>query len=73
MSNHFLAINRGVSGTKISDITFATSSTAAADFELRIADVDAQGKVMTDKDVRMAIEAFKIAIGSIPYTKFPPL
>lgn len=73
MSNHFIAINRGVSGTKISDLTFGTSSSASADFELRIADVDAQGKVMTDKDVRLAIEAFKLAIGSVPYTKFPPL
>lgn len=73
MSNHFIAINRGKSGTKISDFTFGTSSSAASDIELRIADVDAQGKVMTDKDVRLAIEALKIAIGSVLYTTFPPL
>jgi hypothetical protein len=73
MANHFMSINRGVSGTKISDITFGTSTNAGADFELRIANVDAQGKVPTDLDVRMALEAFKLAIGTILYTTFPPL
>lgn len=73
MSNHFIAINRGKSGTKISDFTFGTSSSAASDFELRIADVDGQSKVMTDKDVRLALEALKLAIGSVLYTTFPPL
>jgi hypothetical protein len=73
MSNHFIAINRGKSGSKISDLVFATSSTAAADVELRIADVDAQGKVMTDKDIFLALEAFRQAIFSRLYTTFPPL
>jgi hypothetical protein len=74
MSNHFIAINRGLSGTKISDLTFGTASSAGSDFELRIADVDGQGKVVTDKDVILALIAFKMAIlsGSM-WTKFPPL
>jgi hypothetical protein len=73
MSNHFIAMNRGQSGTKISDFTFGTSSSASSDFELRIADVDAQGKVVTDKDVRLFIEGLKLALSSTMYTKFPPL
>jgi hypothetical protein len=73
MSNHFISMNRGKSGTKVSDFTFGTSSTAGDDLELRIADVDAQGKVMTDKDIRLFIEGLKLAIGSVLYTKFPPL
>lgn len=73
MSNHFIAMNRGQSGTKISDFTFGTSSSASSDFELRIADVDGQGKVVTDKDVRLFIEGLKMALSSPLYTKFPPL
>jgi hypothetical protein len=73
MSNHFISMNRGKSGTKVSDFTFGTSSTAGDDLELRIADVDGQGKVMTDKDIRIFLEGLKLAIGSVLYTKFPPL
>jgi hypothetical protein len=58
---------------RLSDLTFGTSSSAASDFELRIGDVDAQGKVPTDKDVLLALEAFKMAIISRLYTTFPPL
>jgi hypothetical protein len=73
MANHFIAINRGVSGGMISDFTFGTSSSASADFELRIGNVDAQGKTPTDKDVILALEAFKMAVISYLYTTFPPL
>lgn len=73
MSNHFIAINRGKSGSKISDFTFGTSSSAASDIELRIADVDGQSKVMTDKDVILALRAIEFAIESRLYTTFPPL
>lgn len=73
MSNHFIAINRGKTGTKISDFTFGTSSSSSSDIELRIADVDGQSKVMTDKDVILALEAFRMAISSYLYTTFPPL
>jgi hypothetical protein len=74
MSNHFAALNRGVSGTKISDFTFGTSSSAASDVELRIADVDGNGKVMTRKDIVLALEAFRreLLSGAI-FTTFPPL
>jgi hypothetical protein len=74
MANHYVAINRGVSGGKISDFVFGASSSASADFELRIGNVDAQGNTPTDKDVVLALEAFKRAIlsGAI-YTNFPPL
>jgi hypothetical protein len=73
MANHFIAINRGVSGGKISDFTFGTSSSASSDFELRIGNVDAQSNVPTDKDVILALEAFKRVILSYLYTTFPPL
>lgn len=73
MSNHFIAINRGKSGSQISDFTFGTSSSSASDVELRIADVDGQSKVMTDKDVILALRAFAFAIESRLYTTFPPL
>lgn len=73
MSNHFIAINRGLSGSKISDLTFGTSSSSSSDFELRIADVDGQSKVVTDKDVLLALEAFRQAIISRLFTTFPPL
>jgi hypothetical protein len=74
MSNHFIAINRGFAGTKISDFTFGTSTSAGANFELRIADVDGQSKVMTDKDVIIALKAFKLALTSGQmWTNFPPL
>ena len=73
MSNHFIAINRGVSGMKISDFTFGTSSTASTDVEVRIADVDAQGAVMTDKDVILGLKAVIRALESNLYTTFPPL
>ena len=73
MSNHFIAINRGVPGMKISDFTYGTSSTASTDVEVRIADVDAQGAVMTDKDVILGLKAVIRALESSLYTTFPPL
>ena len=53
MSNHFVAINRGVDGTKITDLTFGASSASTKDVELRIADVDGQGRPLTRKDMGM--------------------
>lgn len=73
MSNHFIAINRGKSGSKISDFTFGTSSSSSSDIELRIADVDGQTKVLTDKDILLALEAFEQAILCRLFTTFPPL
>ncbi len=74
MSNHYVAINRGLDGFKISDFTRGVSTSASSDFELRVADVDAQGKTMTRKDIVVALESFKRSIlsGAI-FTTFPPL
>ncbi len=74
MSNHFVAINRGKDGFKISEFTLGTSTSASSDVELRIADLDAQSKTMTRKDIVIALKAFTRAIesGAI-FTTFPPL
>jgi hypothetical protein len=53
MSNHFIAINRGQEGMLQSDWVTGTSSTAASDIELRIAD----GANLTRKDVVIALQA----------------
>ena len=55
MANHFFSINRGVSGFSPSDITRDTSSTAADDIELRVADAAS----LTRLDVLNALEAFR--------------
>lgn len=74
MSNHFFAINRGNDGFKFSDFTLGTSTSASADFELRVADVDGQSKVVTRKDIMKALEAFERLFeqGGLQST-FPPL
>lgn len=74
MSNHFFAINRGNDGFKFSDFTLGTSSSASADFELRVADVDGQSKVVTRKDIVKALEAFRRVFeqGGLQ-TTFPPI
>jgi len=58
MANHFVAINRGQEGAKYSEFVTGTSSTASADFELRVADADANSLVMTRKDIHNALLAF---------------
>jgi hypothetical protein len=75
MSNHFISINRGKEGMKVSDFTTGTASTAGDDIELRIADVDAQGNALTRLDVVKALEAFERAMNSGPILTgtFPPL
>lgn len=55
MSDHFVSINRGKDGFKVSDFTTGTSSTAGNDIELRVAD----GANLTRKDVVLALEAFE--------------
>jgi hypothetical protein len=55
MADHFVAIARGVEGTKYSDYTVGTSSSAATLFELRIADGVTPKKV----EVLKALEAFE--------------
>ena len=55
MADHFVSINRGVSGTKYSDFTTGTSSTATDKIELRVLD----GAGLTKLDVVKALEAFE--------------
>lgn len=55
MADHFVAIARGVEGTKYSDFTVGTSSAATALFELRVLD----GVTPTKREVDLAIEAFE--------------
>ena len=74
MADHFIAINRGNDGFKISDFTFDTAATPARDIELRIADLDGQGVAMTRKDVYKALEAFeRILTNGAMFTNFPKL
>lgn len=74
MSNHFVAINRGKDGLAPSDFTFGTSTSAAADIELRIADVDANGNPLSRRDVILALEAFeRVYSGQGDLSTFPPL
>lgn len=73
MSNHFIAINRGKDGFKQSDFTFGTATSAATDVELRIADVDANGKPLTRKDVIIALEALERVMNDHKLSNFPPL
>lgn len=55
MADHFVAVARGVQGTKYSDFTVGTSSAATALFEMRVLD----GVTPTKMEVQIAIEAFE--------------
>lgn len=55
MADHFVSINRGVSGLKISDFTTGTSSTATDKIELRVLD----GASLRHIDIIQALEAFE--------------
>jgi hypothetical protein len=55
MADHFVSLNRGVSGFKYSDFTTGTSSTAGNDVELRVADA----ANLTKLDVVKILEAFE--------------
>lgn len=55
MADHFVAIARGVEGTKYNDFTVGTASSATALFELRILDGVTPSKV----EVFKALEAFE--------------
>lgn len=70
MADHFFAINRGLEGFSEVDIVKGTSSTSAADMELRLA--DAAG--LTRRDVLIALKAFMRAFDSPGsyVTNFPP-
>ena len=55
MADHYVAVARGVEGTKASDFTVGTSSAATALFELRVLDGVTPSKV----EVRKALKAFE--------------
>jgi hypothetical protein len=55
MADHFVALARGVEGTKYSDFTTGTSSASTALFEVRILD----GVTPTKVEVLKAMEAFE--------------
>lgn len=55
MADHYVAITRGLEGSKYSDFTTGTSSSATALFELRILDGVTPKKV----EVLKALEAFE--------------
>lgn len=55
MADHFVAIARGVEGTKYTDFTVGTSSASTVLFELRILD----GVTPTKREVHNALEAFE--------------
>lgn len=56
------SISRGVSGFKMSDITVGTSAPGAGDIELRFNVTDTNGKNMNDKDLVIALLAFRRAL-----------
>ncbi len=58
----FLAINRGQTGTKSSDIVLRSSSSAGSDFEVRFNQTDANGAPCKQIDLQLALRAFKIFI-----------
>jgi hypothetical protein len=53
MSDHFIAISRGVDGFRQNDFTTGTASASSATFEFRIKD----GSGATKKDAHNALEA----------------
>jgi len=55
MADHYVALARGVEGSKYSDFTVGTSSAATALFEVRILDGVTPSKV----EVLKAMEAFE--------------
>jgi len=55
MADHYVALARGVEGSKYSDFTVGTSSAATALFEVRILD----GVTPTKVEVLKAMEAFE--------------
>ena len=74
MADIFIGFKRGVQGTKASDFTVGSSTTAATDFELRIADADDNAAAITRQDVMLALRALQnyVANGS-SVTSFPKL
>jgi hypothetical protein len=58
MAGISLSMSRGVSGTKISDITVGTAVPGTGDIELRYNTLDTNSHALTRKDVILACKAF---------------
>lgn len=56
------SINRGVSGTTMTDFTVGTSAPGAGDIELRYNILDTNSKNLNREDIYMALKAFQRAI-----------
>lgn len=69
MADHYVSINRGKEGFKLSDFTSGASATTADDIELRIADA----ANLTRKDVILALKAFERFYESKLNNTFPKL
>ena len=63
MSDHFIAISRGVDGFNQTDFTTGTSSASSAPFELRIKD----GAGATKKDAIVALEGLRRFLETSPW------
>ncbi|TFV75305.1 hypothetical protein E4K64_16515 [Bradyrhizobium frederickii] len=63
MADHFIAVARGLQGTKQTDFTTGTSSSAASGIELRILD----GAGWTKKDAVLALKAFERFLETAPW------
>jgi hypothetical protein len=59
MADHFVAVARGVEGTKYSDFTTGTASSAATLFELRVADGVTPKNVEVVKALKAMIRFFE--------------
>ena len=66
MSDHFVSLNRGQTGTKANDFTIG-ASTSGKDIELRIAD----GAGLTRKDITLALEAFELWVQNYGLQNLP--
>jgi hypothetical protein len=53
------SISRGVSGTKMTDITVGTSAPGAGDIEFRFNVLDTNSKNLNDEDLVVALDAFR--------------
>lgn len=71
------SISRGVSGTKMNDITVGTSAPGAGDIELRYNLTDTNSVNITRENIKIALKAFERAIVSgntnVGITTGPPL
>jgi hypothetical protein len=63
MADHYVSLNRGVTGFKQNDFTTGIASTAADQIELRIKD----GAFLTKKDALTALNAFRLFIETAPW------